>query len=278
MQFVVQRVLDASVIIDNKTYSSIDKGLLVLIGISKSDRSDDLDYYVKKIINMRIFNDYNNKMNQSVLDINGSILLVSQFTLLASTKKGNRPSYIDAAEPEKAKVLYREFYNKLKNYEINVKKAEVDRYYETNKDSYVRTEPEIHARHILVSSFRDATGLRAALREGADFSQLAHQHSEDLDTYYVGGDLGLFNESTEPILWMACMSLKLNTVSSPIQTDYGYHIIEVLAKYEEGSLQKINEIEEQITEAVVWQKHHSRVQKLIASLKKNSDWVIKDLP
>ena len=162
--------------------------------------------------------------------------------------------------------------------EINVKKAEVDRYYETNKDSYVRTEPEIHARHILVSSFRDATGLRAALREGADFSQLAHQHSEDLDTYYVGGDLGLFNESTEPILWMACMSLKLNTVSSPIQTDYGYHIIEVLAKYEEGSLQKINEIEEQITEAVVWQKHHSRVQKLIASLKKNSDWVIKDLP
>ena len=123
MKFVVQRVLDASVIVDNKTYSSIDKGLLVLIGISKSDRFDDLDYYVKKIINMRIFNDYNNKMNQSVLDINGSILLVSQFTLLASTKKGNRPSYIDAAEPEKAKVLYREFYNKLKNYEINVKKG-----------------------------------------------------------------------------------------------------------------------------------------------------------
>ena len=123
MKFVVQRVLDASVIIDNKTYSSIDKGLLVLIGISKSDRSDDLDYYVKKIINMRIFNDYNNKMNQSVLDINGSILLVSQFTLLACTKKGNRPSYIDAAEPEPAKVLYREFYDKLKNYEINVKKG-----------------------------------------------------------------------------------------------------------------------------------------------------------
>ena len=123
MKFVIQRVLDASVIINDKTYSHIDKGLLVLIGISKSDRSDDLDYYVKKIINMRIFNDYNDKMNQSVLDINGSILLVSQFTLLASTKKGNRPSYLDAAEPEQAKVLYREFYNKLKNYEINVKKG-----------------------------------------------------------------------------------------------------------------------------------------------------------
>ena len=123
MKFVIQRVDRASVIIDNKIYSSIDKGLLVLIGISKSDRSDDLDYYVKKIINMRIFNDHNDKMNQSVLDINGSILLVSQFTLLASTKKGNRPSYIDAAETEQAKVLYREFYNKLKNYEINIKKG-----------------------------------------------------------------------------------------------------------------------------------------------------------
>ena len=123
MKFVIQRVLDASVIINDKTYSHIDKGLLVLIGISKSDRPDDLDYYVKKIINMRVFNDDNNKMNQSVLDINGSILLVSQFTLLASTKKGNRPSYLDAAEPEQAKVLYRGFYNKLKNYEINVKKG-----------------------------------------------------------------------------------------------------------------------------------------------------------
>ena len=123
MKFVIQRVLDASVIINDKTYSHIDKGLLVLIGISKSDRPDDLDYYVKKIINMRVFNDDNNKMNQSVLDISGSILLVSQFTLLASTKKGNRPSYLDAAEPEQAKVLYRGFYNKLKNYEINVKKG-----------------------------------------------------------------------------------------------------------------------------------------------------------
>ena len=162
--------------------------------------------------------------------------------------------------------------------EIHVEKSDIDQYYENHKDLYVRSEPEIHARHILISSLRDAIALRTALREGANFNDLAHGHSEDLDTYHIGGDLGLFNQSTEPILWMACMSLELNTVSSPIQTDYGYHLIEVLAKYEEGSLRKINEVQEKITEAVVWEKHRSRMQALIVNLKKNAEWMIKDLP
>ena len=123
MKFVIQRTSKASVIIEKKIYSSIDKGLVVLIGIEKGDTTDLLDYYVKKIVNMRIFNDHNQKMNQSLLDIKGEILLVSQFTLLANTKKGNRPSYINAAEPELSKNLYRIFFEKLKNYEINVKKG-----------------------------------------------------------------------------------------------------------------------------------------------------------
>ena len=123
MKFVIQRTSKASVIIEQKVYSSIAKGLVVLIGIEKGDTTDLLDYYVKKIVNMRIFNDYNQKMNQSLLDIKGEILLVSQFTLLANTKKGNRPSYINAAEPELSKNLYRIFFEKLKNYEINVKKG-----------------------------------------------------------------------------------------------------------------------------------------------------------
>ena len=123
MKFVIQRTSKASVIIEKKIYSSIHKGLVVLIGIEKGDTTDLLDYYVKKIVNMRIFNDHNQKMNQSLLDIKGEILLVSQFTLLANTKKGNRPSYINAAEPDLSKNLYRIFFEKLKNYEINVKKG-----------------------------------------------------------------------------------------------------------------------------------------------------------
>ena len=123
MKFVIQRTSKASVIIEKKIYSSITKGLVVLIGIEKGDTTDLLDYYVKKIVNMRIFNDHNQKMNQSLLDIKGELLLVSQFTLLANTKKGNRPSYINAAEPELSKNLYRIFFEKLKNYEINVKKG-----------------------------------------------------------------------------------------------------------------------------------------------------------
>mgnify|MGYP001439009844 FL=1 len=123
MKFVIQRVSKASVMIDNTTYSSIGHGLLVLIGVETKDGVHQLDYYVHKIINMRIFNDQNGKMNKSVLDIKGSILVVSQFTLLADTKKGNRPSYLNAAKPNLAKNLYNKFIEKLKNYEIIIKKG-----------------------------------------------------------------------------------------------------------------------------------------------------------
>ena len=123
MKFVIQRVSKASVIIDRKIYSSIRNGILLLIGIEVGDNNSMLDYYVKKIVNMRIFNDSQQKMNYSLLDIKGSILVVSQFTLLANTKKGNRPSYINAAKPEISKSLYRLFIEKLKNYEINVEKG-----------------------------------------------------------------------------------------------------------------------------------------------------------
>ena len=123
MKFVIQRVSRASVIINNSIYSSIDNGLLLLIGIHKQDNDKNLDSYIKKIINMRIFNDQNGKMNYSILDVKGSILVVSQFTLLANTKKGNRPSYIESANPKVAKNIYNQFIEKLKNYEIIVKKG-----------------------------------------------------------------------------------------------------------------------------------------------------------
>ncbi|MEQ8241221.1 MAG: D-aminoacyl-tRNA deacylase [Cyclobacteriaceae bacterium] len=109
MRAVVQRVKSASVVIDSKTTAQIDKGLLVLLGVEEVDTQEDIDWLVRKIINMRIFHDREDKMNLSLLDVEGSLLIVSQFTLHASTKKGNRPSFTRAAHPEKALPLYEEF-------------------------------------------------------------------------------------------------------------------------------------------------------------------------
>ena len=123
MKFVLQRVLKAKVIINNQIYSSIDKGILLLVGFETHDQNIDFDYYIKKIMNLRIFNDDNNKMNKSLLNIKGSLLVVSQFTLLADINKGNRPSFIKAAKPDVAKSLYDKLIKKLKHYEINVKQG-----------------------------------------------------------------------------------------------------------------------------------------------------------
>lgn len=113
MRVVIQRVEKASVEIDSDVYSSINKGLLVLLGIEHNDTSEDIDWLCGKITKLRIFDDEKGVMNFSVCDIEGEVLLVSQFTLHAKTKKGNRPSYIDAAPPEIAIPLYNLFIEKL---------------------------------------------------------------------------------------------------------------------------------------------------------------------
>lgn len=109
MKVVLQRVSKASVSINNTIEGAIGTGLLILLGIHPEDSQEDIDWLVKKIGNMRIFEDENGVMNLSVLDIKGELLVVSQFTLQASTKKGNRPSYIKAARPELAIPLYENF-------------------------------------------------------------------------------------------------------------------------------------------------------------------------
>ena len=115
MRAVIQRVSKASVTIDNKIYSQIKNGLLVLVGIEDADTAVDGEWLSGKIVNLRIFNDDNGVMNVSVKDINGDILAVSQFTLHASTKKGNRPSYIKASKPEFAIPMYEKFIQQLSN-------------------------------------------------------------------------------------------------------------------------------------------------------------------
>lgn len=113
MRALIQRVTKASVTIDNKLYSLIDNGLLVFVGICEEDNREDIEWLTKKIANMRVFDDENGVMNKSVTDVNGEILAVSQFTLMASTKKGNRPSYIKAAKPEISVPLYEEFCSEI---------------------------------------------------------------------------------------------------------------------------------------------------------------------
>ena len=113
MRAVIQRVSRASVTIKGKIKSQIGSGLLVLVGIEESDTESDLEWLCSKIVQLRIFNDSNNIMNLSVTDAGGSILAISQFTLHAKTRKGNRPSYIRAAHPDKAIPLYNQFISRL---------------------------------------------------------------------------------------------------------------------------------------------------------------------
>jgi len=106
MRVVIQRVTQASVKVNNEVVGCIDLGLLILVGIEDADTTEDVDWLCNKIINLRIFNDENEVMNKSLLDANGNILLISQFTLHTSTKKGNRPSYLKASKPTIAIPLY----------------------------------------------------------------------------------------------------------------------------------------------------------------------------
>lgn len=113
MKVVIQRVLKASVSIEGKSYSTINKGMLILVGIQADDNKEDIQWLSNKICNLRIFDDENGVMNKSILETGGNILAVSQFTLMARTKKGNRPSYIDAAKPEISVPLYEMFLKTL---------------------------------------------------------------------------------------------------------------------------------------------------------------------
>ncbi len=121
MRVVVQKVTEAAVRIDQKEVSSIGKGLLILLGIEDADTDEDIDWLVKKIVQLRIFNDENGVMNLSVQDTGGDVLIVSQFTLHGNTKKGNRPSYIRASKPDFAIPMYEKFVRKTE--EVFGKKA-----------------------------------------------------------------------------------------------------------------------------------------------------------
>lgn len=114
MRLLIQRVSKASVKVEGKCVGKINKGFLVFLGITHGDTKDNVDYLVNKLYNLRVFEDENEKMNLSIKDINGEILIVSQFTLYADTSHGNRPSFINAAKPDEANELYEYFIEKAK--------------------------------------------------------------------------------------------------------------------------------------------------------------------
>lgn len=120
MRVLVQRVISSSVEVNNNKVGNINKGLLLFVGFTEEDTSKEIEYMVDKVINLRIFDDENGVMNKSIIDVGGSILSISQFTLYADTTKGRRPSYIKALNGEKATILYDEFNNKLRKTGINI--------------------------------------------------------------------------------------------------------------------------------------------------------------
>ena len=123
MKCLIQRVKHASVTVDGEVKGKIDEGYLVLFGASQSDELDLADSMAKKLVNLRIFEDENGKMNLSLLDVGGEALIVSQFTLYANCRHGNRPSFIDACEPVRANEIYEYFCDKVKSYGVKVEKG-----------------------------------------------------------------------------------------------------------------------------------------------------------
>ncbi len=121
MRAVIQRVISSSVTVGNEVVGKIDRGLLVLLGVAKSDRIDDAEYLADKIVNLRIFEDENRKLNRSLLDIGGKMLVVSQFTLLGDCRKGRRPSFVRAASPDLAMELYQQFVESVRQKGVSVK-------------------------------------------------------------------------------------------------------------------------------------------------------------
>jgi len=121
---VIQRVLDAKVQINNSEERSIANGLVILLGVHKDDVEKDVTYLADKIIGLRIFNDQHNKMNHSLLDINGSVLIISQFTLCGDIRKGRRPNFLSAANPSKGRSMYNNFIQRFKQKDLNVVNGE----------------------------------------------------------------------------------------------------------------------------------------------------------
>lgn len=160
--------------------------------------------------------------------------------------------------------------------DTQVSEASIQQYYAENREPFRRTRPEIRALHILLATEADATAKRQALRNGTSFEELARLHSLDQETKVRGGDLGYFSADDNPALWEACRGLPFKTLSGPIQTQYGYHLIQVLDLQEAGTIKELDQVRPQIVDTLVRQDYKQRLAELISRLKSSRKWTIDD--
>ena len=163
----------------------------------------------------------------------------------------------------------------FQDHELAFSEAAIRRYYDAHQADFQRLRPEIRARHILLTSQREANARRKTLlQRGGGFAEVARKYSHDDATRNEGGELGYFSEVENPVLWAACQDLPLKRISEPVQTEYGYHLIQVLERCEVGTVRDLTQVRSQIVEAMVRQYHQSQLDQLVAKLKNSADWAI----
>ena len=159
--------------------------------------------------------------------------------------------------------------------ELAFSEAAIRRYHDEHQADFRRPHPEIKARHILLTSQREANARRQTLlQRGESFAEVARKYSHDASTRNKGGELGYFSAAENPVLWAACQDLPLKRISDPIYTEYGYHLIQILERCEAGTVRDLTQVRSQIVEALVIEHHQSQLDQLVAKLKNSTDWAI----
>lgn len=171
-----------------------------------------------------------------------------------------------------AALLDREFDGR----EVDLNETALNEYYDLHREEFLRSRPEIWARHILAGSQRDANKVHQELDQGASFEELARQHSLDEDTKLLSGDMGYFSQEDDPILWEICYKMPLNILSKPQQTEYGYHIIQVLDRQEAGTFKELGQVRDQVVESLVRQEYRRRLDEFVGRLKSTRKWIVHD--
>ncbi len=163
----------------------------------------------------------------------------------------------------------------FQDHELAFSEAAIRRYYDAHQADFRRIRPEIKARHILLTSQREANARRQTLlQRGESFTEVARKYSHDAATRNKGGELGYFSEVENPVLWAACQDMPLKRISEPVQTDYGYHLIQVQEQCEVGTVRNLAQVRSQIVETLVREHHRSQLDQFVAKLKNSADWAI----